>query len=437
MSAVLSITEIQKQNKGLSKPQIEGILYLILKNPGMTNASLIRKTGLPKETLRRFKSTISTLLQEPEGDEILFKLEYTSEIEELAPKPYAWSLVEFADPDLEDRLMEIRKAHDLAPKREYDQFFATVNTSVAKVKIMEARGDLEGKRIALLGEDDLLSVVMGLAETPYTQITVFDIDQDILDTINSIVEEQGFENIRTELYDARNELRPELRGRFDVVVTDPPYTTAGIKLFLEWALQFLGPNSGKHIYLYYGNSFKTPEKTFQIQELIAKYNLLIKEKINRFARYHGAESIGSASSLYLLETLSSTHQPLKKKITNIYTYQEPHSADFPFVEHFTFKLYDVPEPLLSSKNRLQKILGKFCDYHRLKVVDTDITRFSRGGYTFNYTLSTSSLTVHTWPELNAVHVVLVTCEPVAKPERLYENLSLLFKTKKIEIEKIE
>jgi len=82
-------------------------------------------------------------------------------------------------------------------------------------------------------------------------------------------------------------------------------------------------------------------------------------------------------------------------------------------------------------------LGQFCKYHRLKVVDTEVVRFPGGGFTFNYTLASSSLTTHTWPEMNAIHVVLVTCSPLSKPDRLYENLSLLFKTQKIEVDRVE
>lgn len=431
------IDSIHQKRPELTKSQIEGILYLILEEENLTNNALIRKTGFPKETLRRFKSSISSLLKDPEGDEILFKRETAEKLKGLDLKPYRWSLVEYEDAVLERKLSTVRKKYDLEPKREYDQFFATAGTSISKVKVMQDRGDIHGKRIALVGDDDLLSVVLGLGGFDYSQVTVFDIDQDILDVIDKVIKEHKIKNIRTELYDVRKELRPELLGRYDVVVTDPPYTLSGVKLFLERALNLLGPKKDKSIYLYYGNSFKTPEKTLQIQELLSRYSLLVREKVNRFARYHGAESIGSASSLYSLKTTLSTKIPVEKKIKNIYTHQKPHSGDFPFVEHYIFKLYDVPQRLVSSKNYLQKILGKFCEYHKLKVVNTDVTRFAGGGYTFNYTLATSSLTVHTWPELSAIHVVLITCEPVKKNHRLYENLSTLFKTDKIEVDKIE
>ena len=335
-------------------------------------------------------------------------------------------------------LKEIRGTYFLEPKREYDQFFATEETSVAKGQIIKDKSGLKGKRVALLGDDDLLSVVLGLMGDAYEQITVLDIDKDLLKTIDSIVADKKLSNIRTEYLDARKPLRPELLSRTDLVVIDPPYTYNGVKLFLNQGLSLIGNVSNKEIYLYYGNSFKSPEKTLQIQELLSTYNLLIKDKIENFAKYYGAESIGSASSLYILQTLSSTKIPtVNEKITDIYTHQTSHTGKFPYVEHYVFKLYDVPQQLLKSKSQLQQALGKFCQWHKLRVINTEITRFPGGGLTFNYTLASSNLTVHTWPELGALHFVLVTCAQVSKTEKFYENLHLLFKTEKITIAKIE
>jgi S-adenosylmethionine/arginine decarboxylase-like enzyme len=46
-----------------------------------------------------------------------------------------------------------------------------------------------------------------------------------------------------------------------------------------------------------------------------------------------------------------------------------------------------------------KIVGEFCRLHRLKVVDTKISKFKGQGLTLTYVLSNSNLLVHTWPEL--------------------------------------
>ncbi len=432
------LDKIYKSYNELPEPQIEGIVHTILKEQPVTSGSLIRSTGLPKETLRKFKIAISPFLEDTKEDKISFKQKFVQELSNENPQPYKWSLVSFEREDVEEILKGIRNSYGSGPKRKYDQFFATEESTVKKALVMKERGDIKGRRIALLGDDDLLSVALGLLGIEYSQILVLDIDKELLKSIDKAVEEHGLHNIRTEFYDARRSLRPDLRNRFDVVVTDPPYTVAGVNLFLQRSLDLISAGLGGRLYFYYGNSYKTPEKTFKIQESITAFGLLILEKIDRFISYYGAESIGSSSSLYLLERGASASRNFQyPAVKEIYTYQKRHEADFPFVEHFVFKIYDVPDSMVNSKSRIQKALGKFCQYHKLKVVNTEVTRFSGGGYTFNYTLSNSNLTVHTWPELNALHFVLVTCTAVVNPERLHENLSSLFKTEKIEIEKIE
>lgn len=433
---MISIDDIIKANSDLSANQIEGILQLIYSSKQITNADLIRKTRLPKEVLKRLKSFLSPVLVEATSDEILFKEEFIKYLESQELKPYKWTLLEYASPVLESKLKEIRKNYSLNPKREYDQFFATENTSVAKYKVMSDLDEIKGKKIILLGDDDLLSVVLGLSGENYEEVLVLDIDPDILNSIKNISTDYGLRNIRTEFYDARKIPRKDLLNKYDVIVMDPPYTPNGVKLFLKQGLRLLNNATPKTIFLYYGNSFKSPEKFFQIQEILTNYKLLLRNKVENFSSYYGAESIGSSSSLYVLQSFSDSGPSHQEKISDIYTYQRSHLGEFPYVEHYVFKLYGVPKTLLNSKSQLQQALGKFCQLHRLRIMNTQVTRFTGGGYTFNYTLASSNLTVHTWPEMGALHFVLVTCSQIQKSERFYDNLSLLFRTEKVEIEKI-
>jgi len=167
---MISIEDIIKANSDLSANQIEGILQLIYWSKQITNADLIRKTRLPKEVLKRLKSFLSPVLVEATSDEILFKEEFIKYLESQELKPYKWTLLEYASPVLESKLKEIRKNYSLNPKREYDQFFATENTSVAKYKVMSDLDEIKGKKIILLGDDDLLSVVLGLSGENYEEV---------------------------------------------------------------------------------------------------------------------------------------------------------------------------------------------------------------------------------------------------------------------------
>lgn len=408
--------ELKKHFPELKEAEIEGLIYALLKQPDAANAEIVRQTGMPEETVKRIKS---------------FSIPA-----DLQPEPYEWVLKSYKNSELETKLKQIRDKYMLKPQRELDQFFAEENTSVAKALVLKDKGLIKGKKIALLGDDDLVSVVLGLIGEHYNSITVFDIDSNILSTIETISKDLGLKNIQTAKIDARENLNKAWEGAFDVVLTDPPYTRNGVALFLNVAQKML--NRGGYIFFYYGNSYKSPEKTLKVQDLISRRNLLIEDKIDKFARYYGAESIGSTSSLYILKKTAFTQiveEPLQ--ISNIYTFEDQKEEKFPFVDHYTFRILGVPAHILNSKKALLQLTDKFCAVHKLKVVDTKVTQFKGKGLSLTYILATSNLLVHTWPEHGAIHMDLVTCSPIYNKEDLGKSLSEIFGSKSIEIRSIE
>lgn len=434
------IYKLKTLNTDLKEAEIKGLLHLLLNETAITNPSFIQLTGLPKETLRQFKSSISAYLATPKGDEVRLNDLGRETFSKLKNRPFPWSLVTYNDNTLVDVLTKIREKYNLIPKREYDQFFATVETSISKAEVLVSKVDLDNKSVALLGDDDLVSIVLGLRKETYKEIYIFDVDDLVLSTIEKIAKEHNIPNIYTVNYDARKEIPSLYQNRFDVVMTDPPYTKSGISLFLDRSISLAKipkDNSGPYIYLFHGNSFKEPEKVLKAQEVIQKHNLVIEDKLDKFARYEGAESIGSASSLYILKKNTHTQIISDYLGTEIYTFENVYDENFPYVDHFVFKLFQVPSQFLSSKKALQKAFGQFCNWHKLNVVDVTLTKFKGGGITLTYVLAQSNLVVHTWPEKGALHVDLITCSPIAKKERFAENLSTLFGTNSLEIRQVE
>jgi S-adenosylmethionine/arginine decarboxylase-like enzyme len=334
-------------------------------------------------------------------------------------------------------MAEIRSKYELEPRRDFDQFFADVKTTVSKAMVMIEKGMIEDKDIVLIGDDDLVSIALGLSGVSFKNITVLDIDNQILNTIKTICGDLSINNVQTRVYDIREDLPTDLSGRFNVVVTDPPYTRSGIDLFLRRGIELLSPGDSRYIFLSYGNSFKTPEKTLKIQEVIGSYNFLIEDRVDKFNRYYGAESIGSASALYILRTTSFTYVPQRSLEKSIYTFESDKEEKFPFVDHYTFKTHKVPGQILSSKKALQKAFGDFCSIHRLKVLSTNVTKFKGKGLTLSFILAQSNLTVHTWPEFGALHIVLVTCSPIYNKEIMHVTLSKLLGTNSVEMKSIE
>jgi N4-bis(aminopropyl)spermidine synthase len=196
------------------------------------------------------------------------------------------------------------------PKREYDQFFATEETLISRVAILENFMD-RNKEILFLGDDDLTSLALAIFHSD-VKLFVVDIDKDILNFINFITEKEKF-NIETYYHDLRNPLPKDKFKKFNLIFTDPPYTPSALELWLTRCLEASlgsGTNkkrkkpevlSSKYYFVCYGYTNRETERGLKIQEIITKMGLVIQEKIRDFNNYYGAESLGSKSDLYLLQ----------------------------------------------------------------------------------------------------------------------------------------
>jgi S-adenosylmethionine/arginine decarboxylase-like enzyme len=265
---------------------------------------------------------------------------------------------------------------------------------------------------------------------------VFDIDPELLGEIQA----RSTKGIQTIQHDCRVMMPNLYKGNYDLVITDPPYTTNGVKIFLNRSIELLGKadvNSNKYIILYYGNSFRTSEKTLKIQEIISDMKLLIEDKIDKFARYTGADSMGNASSAYILRVTPFSHVIDVADDSGVYTHENQKTEKFPYVDHYTFKLFDVEEKMVRSRANLLKSLSRFCDMHKLHVVDRVMTEFKGGGLTLTLVLSSSNFTIHTWPEFRAIHMDLITCTPIYNKDNFRMSLTKIFNAREAEIRKIE
>ncbi|HID11025.1 MAG TPA: putative methyltransferase [Candidatus Latescibacteria bacterium] len=117
------------------------------------------------------------------------------------------------------------------PLRQYDQGYVTEESTVARVVLMAARGDLEGNAILVLGDDDLAGLALALTGAP-KEVVVLDIDERLLDFIEDKAREVGFHNLEARRADFRDPLPEDLVGRFDVFLTDPSESLPALKAFI-------------------------------------------------------------------------------------------------------------------------------------------------------------------------------------------------------------
>jgi len=205
---------------------------------------------------------------------------------------------------------DLERAAAAAPeaKPELDQTHCTVATKINRVLAMHEAGALAGTRILILGDDDLVSVAIArfaaLAGMPgeIRRLTVLDSDADVLACVAAQTSGTG---VAVELvrHDLRAPLPEALRGAFDVVCTDPPYTVAGAELFLSRAVAALGGEAGQHVFFSFGA--RRPEETLRTQQLIAGMGLTVRSMTPNFNSYAGAGILAGTSHLYHLRSTAA------------------------------------------------------------------------------------------------------------------------------------
>jgi predicted methyltransferase len=192
-----------------------------------------------------------------------------------------------------------------AARMELDQTHCTVETKIHRVLRLAEAGALDGRRVLLLGDDDLIAIAIarfaaltGTAAGLH-RLAVVDTDPAVLDWIGGRTAGTG---VMVELveHDLRQPLPAGLTGSFDVVCTDPPYTVPGAELFLSRAVAALDRRPGQHVFFSFGA--RRPAETLATQRLIADLGLVVRSLTPNFNSYLGAGILAGRSHLYHLRT---------------------------------------------------------------------------------------------------------------------------------------
>jgi predicted methyltransferase len=193
------------------------------------------------------------------------------------------------------------------PLFELDQCHCTVKTKLRRVLAMHAADGLAGRRLLILGDDDLTSVALARfvrrfgSDRTIEQLTVLDVDARLLAFIRTELVEAPFP-VHCVQHDVREPLDSALTDAFDTVVMDPPYTTAGAALFLSRGVDAVR-GEGSSIFLSFGS--RRPGASFELQRAIAEMGLEIRALTRDFNTYVGAGVLGGTSHLYHLATTGS------------------------------------------------------------------------------------------------------------------------------------
>lgn len=319
MDKLTLITRIEScAEKHDVKPGVLLLFFkLLLKTPAITTTDLVYYLEIPKTNLGRVLKFFEDLL-EPKSQYVKLKTQHNQLISDFLNSENTLDEKIYVDKTL-DLFLQIKEGRP-QPKRELDQFLATPETVIKRALYLQHNNELYKRKILLLGDDDLTSVSIALLNVA-DKIQVVDIDSEVLNTIQTTADKYDLP-IEVEQTDFRNSNLEQFNGQFDVVFTDPPYTSAGISLFLDKAIRSVRLRNSSSIYFCYGNSPRAVERTLAVQKTVLSKELALFALEKNFNQYSGAESIGNGSSLYGCLITPATKIPKSKLMSErIYTYE--------------------------------------------------------------------------------------------------------------------
>ncbi len=189
--------------------------------------------------------------------------------------------------EVADRFLEITENRPL-PVGEYDQGFVRPQDTLRRMLFMYQRGDLEGREIFILGDDDLLSVAIGLTGLA-KRVTVVEIDERLVEFIENFSLRYAPGLITVQQYNVLEPLPEGERGRYQVCVTDPVETHNGFRLFVTRCLSTL-EGRGAAAYVGLTHLEASLKKWHRYQRMLNEAGLAVTDIIRDFAYYPEEEN---------------------------------------------------------------------------------------------------------------------------------------------------
>lgn len=183
--------------------------------------------------------------------------------------------------ELQTRFIRIQENRP-KPVRNFDQGYVTPKSTLSRFAIAYERGDVAGKEILVLGDDDLMSIALGLSALP-KRITVVEIDKRLTDFIQNVADEEGFQ-VEVQTFDLRRPLPKEHLKGYDTFFTDPPETLPAADAFIGRGISALrAPGSAG----YFGFTRREASLTkwHNLQKMLIQYKVVFTDIIHNFNEY--------------------------------------------------------------------------------------------------------------------------------------------------------
>ena len=171
------------------------------------------------------------------------------------------------------------------PDLDFDQGFMTKEDIFARVSFLYERGDLEGQKILIVGDDDLFSLALSATGLPES-VTVLEIDPRLLAFIRKRSEEHGF-RIEVHQYNVADPY-PLAEHSFQVFVTDPVESERGLVATLSRGAQAL--EKGGALYFGLTTIESSWRKWYNIEKVLLGMGFVITDILRRFSSYPDSDN---------------------------------------------------------------------------------------------------------------------------------------------------
>ena len=218
-------------------------------------------------------------------------------IEVLSPEAYAALVLPAPKPpdcELPERKMESILCDRPGRVRDLDQVTATAGTTLRRAAWLAENFELSQSRILMLGDHDATTLAFGVLGIDVGDLSVVDIDHELLDFLATQSKASCY------FADLRVGLPSPLVDRFDLVITDPPYSPEGVGLFVARGLEAIEHHQHGRLVVSYGFPPASPALGLKVQSTLHDVALVYEAVLPDFNRYHGAQALGSRSSLYVM-----------------------------------------------------------------------------------------------------------------------------------------
>ena len=183
----------------------------------------------------------------------------------------------------------------------YDQRPVTIDTTVNRVEYMFFRGDLIGKHIVMIGDDDLTSLALGFTRQ-VKEVVVLDIDKRLIEYINEIAKKEKL-NVKAYTYDFTLGVPKKLLGKFDIFLTDPTPKPESLSLFSSVGLSLLKKGKGFVGYVSFFPSHQ--EISIDFQKIFTDKRIIITDMIPKFTQYDFIGETYNSEDVELLNKFDS------------------------------------------------------------------------------------------------------------------------------------